>query len=548
MGNPTTQDQRQRIVEMSKAGYSDTKIGHQLGLSPFTARKWRRRAFKLTVSGLVSKIGRPSKGTLSSFPNELINLIRIWCKENPTWGAQTLRCELEKHPELCKLPIPSISTINKFLNEEGLRVSERRLEKGTKNSERLSNRDKTKLFDVDQHQTWIIKLMQGKIGYAELNNTLSDRLDPDVIQQLRNHILYDPLSYRNRAATIIAYYKGISQTTMATSLFLTHKSVHKYIKLFEMEGLEGLFTWGWPRVKKVKNPEYIDAVFSILHTPPKLHDFNRTIWRMKDIRQVISQQGLDISESSISKIISNAGYKVRKAKEVLTSNDPDYEEKINYITDILSNLSEKEKFFSIDEYGPFAIKIRGGRSLMPPGEIKKVPQWQESKGSLIITGALELSTNQITHFYSDSKDTQEMIKLIEILLEKYKDEECLYISWDAASWHDSKALNKKVEEFNNPDYRKEKGTPIVKLAPLPASAQFLNVIESVFSGMARAIIHNSDYQSVEECKQAINRHFSERNQFFKENPKRAGKKIWGQERVESQFRESNNCKDPKYLR
>ena len=227
--------------------------------------------------------------------------------------------------------------------------------------------------------------MQGKVDYAELNKTLSDRLEPDVIQQLRDHIIYNPLSSRNRAATIIAYYKGISQTTIATSLFLTLQSVRKYIKLFETEGLEGLFTWGWPRVKKVKNPNYIDAVFSILHEPPSLHGFNRTTWKMKDIRQVISQQGLDVSEGSISKIINNAGYRIRQAKKVLTSDDPDYKEKIKYITDILSNLGEKEKFFSIDEYGPFAIKIQGGRSLMPPGKTKKVPQWQESKGSLIIT-------------------------------------------------------------------------------------------------------------------------------------------------------------------
>jgi len=43
----------------------------------------------------------------------------------------------------------------------------------------------------------------------------------------------------------------------------------------------------------------------------------------------------------------------------------------------------------------------------------------------------------------------------------------------------------------------------LELAPLPASAQFLNVIESVFSGMARAIIHNSDYPSVAAAQEAI---------------------------------------------
>ena len=85
----------------------------------------------------------------------------------------------------------------------------------------------------------------------------------------------------------------------------------------------------------------------------------------------------------------------------------------------------------------------------------------------------------------------------------------------------------------------------VELAPLPASAQFLNVIESVFTGMARAIIHNSNYGSVDEAMAAIDRYFAERNEHFQTYPKRAGKKIWGYERVPCEFSEAQNCKDPK---
>jgi len=81
---------------------------------------------------------------------------------------------------------------------------------------------------------------------------------------------------------------------------------------------------------------------------------------------------------------------------------------------------------------------------------------------------------------------------------------------------------------------------------LPTCAQFLNVIESIFSGMARAIIHNSDYHSIDDCKDAINKYFDERNERFKKNPKRAGNKIWGEERVKASFSEVNNCKDPRY--
>ena len=88
--------------------------------------------------------------------------------------------------------------------------------------------------------------------------------------------------------------------------------------------------------------------------------------------------------------------------------------------------------------------------------------------------------------------------------------------------------------------------PIVKLVPLPTSAQFLNVIESVFSGMAKAILHNSDYGSVDECKAAIDRYFEERNAAYQRNPRRAGNKIWGKELVAPWFSPSNNCKDPNW--
>ena len=57
---------------------------------------------------------------------------------------------------------------------------------------------------------------------------------------------------------------------------------------------------------------------------------------------------------------------------------------------------------------------------------------------------------------------------------------------------------------------------------------------------------NSDYQSVEDCKKAIDRYFLERNNAFIKNPKRAGKKIWGKGVVKPVFKESNNCKDKNY--
>jgi hypothetical protein len=64
--------------------------------------------------------------------------------------------------------------------------------------------------------------------------------------------------------------------------------------------------------------------------------------------------------------------------------------------------------------------------------------------------------------------------------------------------------------------------------------------------MATAIIQNSDYESVGEAKEAIDRYFRERNDHFQKNPKRAGNKIWGEELVAPVFKEGQNCKNRKW--
>ena len=299
-------------------------------------------------------------------------------------------------------------------------------------------------------------------------------------------------------------------------------------------------------MRKFNDPRYKEMVFTILHAPPKVYGFNRTTWRLRDVHTVMRRLGMPLGKYYIEKIIRDAGYRFIKARVVLTSNDPNYREKVDRIHRILRRLKPTERFFSIDEFGPFAVKQQGGRRWAGPGEHPTVPQFQQSKGSLIVTAALELSTNQVTHFYSTGKNTDEMIKLLDLLLEQYRGCSKLYLSWDAAGWHASKRFLVRVKEVNARNYRRAHGTPRVSLAPLPARAQFLNVIESVFNGLASSVIHNSDYASVDDAKAAIDRYFAERNTFFRENPTRAGGKIWGKERVPNAFREGQNCKNPEY--
>ena len=297
---------------------------------------------------------------------------------------------------------------------------------------------------------------------------------------------------------------------------------------------------------KADDESNINAVFEILHSPPSEHGINRTTWRIPDIRACLEIRGVRVSKHTIRKIVRNAGYSWKKARVALTSNDPNYRRKLDRIKKILSSLGTEERFFSIDEFGPLAIKMIGGRKLVAPGERILVPQFQRSRGTLTVTAALELSTNQITHLYSEGKNTNEMIRLIDVLLSSYRGCSRIYLSWDGASWHSSQKLKAKIAQMNRSSYRNSHGTPRVTLVPLPASSQFLNVIESVFSGMAKAIIHNSNYASVEEAQAAVDQYFDERNRHFRDHPKVAGKRIWGKEPATSGFSEAQNCKDKRF--
>jgi transposase len=509
---PNVKEQREQFVIRAKNEKESFKsLCESFGVSRTTGYLWVNRYQRLGNLRDLSELGRqphhcPNK-TKADVENKVLEE-----RDRFGWGAKRIAVALTR--QNIRL---SASTINCILQRHA-RIG----------------------MENPNSATWIIKLL-----LSDKPLSLLERELPNVsgLPNLAQFLNSSRLTERKKAMTVISYLKGIRATIIADCLQIQRRAVARYFKLYNSGGTEALFHRR--KAKRKDDQEDKQLLFSLLHTPPSAYNINRTSWKMDDLQRVLSQSGHRMSHERMRKMIKAAGFRWRRAKVVLTSRDPNYRAKLDEIKKILGDLKEDEAFFSIDEYGPFAVKCKGGRKRVGPGENYVVAQWQKSKGWTIITAALELSRNQVTHFYSWKKNTDEMIKMTDLLRVQYRSCRTIYLSWDAASWHMSKKLLAHLDAINQS--AEENGSPFVKTAPLPAGSQFLNVIESVFSGMARAIIHNSDYPSLGEAKHAIDRYFKERNEHFSAFPKRAGGKIWRLERVPSAFAEGQNCKDPRFM-
>lgn len=113
---------RERVLinELAKEGLTDQQIAAHLQLNPHTVRKWRRRLQRLGKAGLMSRMGRPKMGAMSTFPDKMRAQLKSWRQGHPGWGPKTLRAELARSKAFQGQRLVSLSTIARWLKQAGL--------------------------------------------------------------------------------------------------------------------------------------------------------------------------------------------------------------------------------------------------------------------------------------------------------------------------------------------------------------------------------------------------------------------------------------------
>jgi len=175
---------------------------------------------------------------------------------------------------------------------------------------------------------FMLRLMQGHVPFRVVAEHLACKLDQEELRKLYDTVLKQPRHLSRRALTIIFYLYGIDNKTIMEFLYISRNTVKRYIRKFQDYGIDSLLDTRHNVIRILEDPNLQEKLLSILHCPPKEFGYNRTAWTIKLLKLELENQGYPVGKNNVSKIIKNAGYRFWKAKEVLTSNDPNYKEKL----------------------------------------------------------------------------------------------------------------------------------------------------------------------------------------------------------------------------
>ena len=358
------------------------------------------------------------------------------------------------------------------------------------------------------------------------------KVEPPLTEEEKHRLeLYRAGNHKRhsaKATAILMMDAGKSMLDVGLETNSAERTLYRWLSQFNTNRTGFIETKPFSQARINAREIRVTRIIDILHKMPSLYGINRSSWTYGAIAEAYKQEyGFSISETIIQRTIKETGYSWRHARKVLTSPDPEYKKKVERLMDTLKGLADGELFFFIDEVGPYRVRKYGGRRLMPAGETATIPEFQRSKGSVQFVAALKALSNQLTWIFTDNKGSNSLVTLLSRLVGAYSLSTKIYLTWDAIGVHSSKVLKAWIVEHNSADIG-----PAIEVIPLPANSQFLNVIEAVFGGMKRAVICNSDYRSVKEMQEAIGKHFENRNEYFKANPKRAGNKIWDSEKFD----------------
>jgi transposase len=322
-----------------------------------------------------------------------------------------------------------------------------------------------------------------------------------------------------RCQILLASSQGHRPSRIAEALGCATQSVRNALHAFHAEGLDCLN----PGSSAPKRPRSIwpkhrdEELRELLHQSPRNFGKKSSIWSLDLMAEVCFERGITerkLSGESIRYALTRLRMNWKRAKEWMTSPDPDYEVK-KARRDRLIRLAanypdwvvgfEDEVWWSRVAQPAVRIWTDG-----PPSKVRLLQSDRKDPDpdAIACYGFLRNDTHKVKLRFVDGRPLAGItIQFLDWLCWEMGRErkKVLIVVWDDASWHTAGSVTNWVRGYNQE--AKRKGASRLVICELPVASPWLNNIEPCWTHAKRAVMEPDRKLTAEEITGRVCEHF-----------------------------------------
>lgn len=215
---------------------------------------------------------------------------------------------------------------------------------------------------------------------------------------------------------------------------------------------------------------------------------NITHWSTRDLASALREENLNISKSTVNRILSGADLKPHRVEMWLTSKDPEFEKKTAEIVGLYMNPPENALVICVDEKtGMQALGRKIPNKPMKPGSPEKMEFEYQRHGTRALIASFVVQSGEVAGKTYPRHSRYEFLDFLQELANRYPEQE-LYLIMDNFRTHKTKEVQQWVQKQGER----------IKFHFTPTHASWLNQIELWFSILSRKFLKRNIFDSTED--------------------------------------------------
>jgi transposase len=289
--------------------------------------------------------------------------------------------------------------------------------------------------------------------------------------------------HADKLKAVLMLDAGFSCVEVGKILLLDDDTIRKYRNTYLSQGTQSLLSDNNKGTKTLLKPKELETLEKHLTTNTYTDSKGILVWIEKEF-------GVLYSCSGINALLKRLGFVYKKP--VLTpckANLEKQEEFVKQYKELKDNLKEDDQIYFMDGVHPQHNTI-ASYGWIKKGKTKQL-KTNNGRKRTNINGALNLETKELIYVEDERINSQTMIALLLLILEKQKEGK-IHIVLDNARYYHSQIVK---------DFLKEH--PRISLKFLPPYSPNLNIIERLWKILKKKVVHNKFYLKFEDFRKNV---------------------------------------------